>query len=125
MSGEPEILDESAIADDQTAVTRRVPVDLLTIPRLLGGALADIRAIAEGMSVLPRLADTLEAIRTQVDSLEDEVKRMRAAVESMGGDVSEVQAGIARVEPHLEEVSKVAHPLRRLGNRARRRDGGS
>ena len=43
---------------------------------------------------------------------------MRAAVESMGGDVSELEGGIARLEPHLEDVSRVAHPLRRLGDRA-------
>jgi hypothetical protein len=123
MSPEPEILDEAAIADDEKAVERRIPIDVMQVPRLLGGMLTDIRSIAEGMAVLPQLLGTLETIRTQVASLDDEVKRMRAAVESMGGDVSELQEGIARVEPHLEDVSRVAHPLRRLGARARRSGG--
>jgi hypothetical protein len=46
---------------------------------------------------------------------------MRAAVETMGGDVSDLEASIGRLEPHLEDVSRVAHPLRRIGSRARRR----
>ena len=117
---EPEILDESAIADDERALARRMPIDLMQVPRLLGGMLTDIRAIAEGMAVLPKLLVTLGGIQDRVESLDDEVKQMRAAVESMGGDVSELQQGIGRLEPHLEDVSKVAHPLRRLGDRARR-----
>ena len=120
--GHPEILDETGIVEDERAVERRLPLDPLQIPRLLGGMLTEIRAIADGMTVLPRLADTLDQIRAQVDSLDVEVRKMRASVESMGGDVSEVQRGIERVEPHLEEVSRVAHPLRRLGGRARRED---
>jgi hypothetical protein len=118
--GEPEILDESAIADDERAVARRVPIDVMQVPRLLGGMLTDIRTIAEGMAVLPKLLVTLGGIQDRVDSLDDEVKRMRAAVESMGGDVSEMQTSIDRLEPHLQDVSNVAHPLRRLGSRARR-----
>jgi len=33
----------------------------------------------------------------------------------------ELQGDISRLEPHLEDVSRVAHPLRRIGERARRR----
>ena len=50
---------------------------------------------------------------------------MRAAVEAMGGDVGELRDGIDRLEPHLEDVSKVAHPLRRLNDSRRRRDSGA
>ncbi len=92
----------------------------MQLPRLLGGALADIRTIAEGMAVLPKLLVTLDGIQGKVESLDDEVKQMRAAVESMGGDVSGLEQSIERLEPHLEDVSKVAHPLRRLSARARR-----
>ncbi len=120
MTGEPEILDEAAIADDERAIERRA-IDVMQIPRLIGGALADIRTIAEGMATLPKLLVSLDGIRAKVDSLDDEVKRMRAAVESMGGDVSGLEQSIARLEPHLEDVSRVAHPLRRIGNRTRRR----
>ena len=85
----------------------------------------DQAAIAEGMAVLPKLLLTLDGIQERVDSLDDEVKKMRASVESMGGDVSELQGDISRLEPHLADVSRVAHPLRRIGERARRRDGDS
>ncbi|MGH2985267.1 MAG: hypothetical protein ACRDLO_01095 [Solirubrobacterales bacterium] len=125
MSERPESRDEAAIADDEAAVQRRIPIDVMQVPRLLGGMLADIRTIAEGMAVLPKLLLTLDRIQDKVESLDDEVKQMRASVESMGGDVSELRGGISRLEPHLEDVSKVAHPLRRIGDRARRRDGGS
>jgi hypothetical protein len=124
VSDRPEITDE-AIADDEAAVQRRVPIGVMQVPRLLGGMLADIRSIAEGMAVLPKLLSTLEEIQGRVESLDGEVKQMRASVESMGGDVSELQGDISRLEPHLEDVSRVAHPLRRIGERARRRDGGS
>ncbi len=121
MSIEPEVLDESAIAGDEGELVRRGPVDLMQVPRLLAGALTDIRTIAEGMATLPKLLMTLDGIQGKVESLDREVKQMRAAVESMGGDVSELQGGISRLEPHLEDVSKVAHPLRRLGDARRRR----
>jgi Cys-tRNA synthase (O-phospho-L-seryl-tRNA:Cys-tRNA synthase) len=121
---EPEILDEAAIADDERAVDRPA-VDLMQIPRMIGGALTDLRTIAEGMAVLPKLLVSLNSIQDRVESLDEEVRKMRAAVESMGGDVSEVQRGIARVEPHLEEVTRVAHPLRRIGDRTSRRSDDS
>lgn len=124
MSDEPEIIDESAIADDERAVVRRGSVDLMQVPRLLGGALADIRTIAEGMATLPKLLIALDGIQGKVESLDHEVKQMRAAVEAMGGDVGELRDGIDRLEPHLEDVSKVAHPLRRLNDSRRRRDSG-
>jgi len=114
MSEQPEVVDEQAIE-------RRGAIDVMQIPRLLGGALTDLRAIAEGIAVLPKLLLSLEVIQTRVESLDDEVKQMRTAVEGMGGDVSELQQGIERLEPHLEDVSRVAHPLKRIGNRTRRR----
>ena len=114
MSEQPEIVDEQAIE-------RRGPIDVMQIPRLLGGALADLRSIAEGIAVLPKLLVSLEGIQTRVESLDDEVKQMRSAVEGMGGDVSQLQQGIERLEPHLEDVSRVAHPLRRVAGRTRRR----
>jgi prophage DNA circulation protein len=114
MSEQPEVVDEQAIE-------RRGAIDVMQIPRLLGGALTDLRSIAEGIAVLPKLLVSLEVIQTRVESLDDEVKQMRTAVEGMGGDVSELQQGIERLEPHLEDVSRVAHPLKRIGNRTRRR----
>jgi hypothetical protein len=106
---------DSAIVDDERALERRGPVDLMQVPRLLGNALGDIRTIAEGMATLPQLLFTLRGIQAEVEVLSDEVKRMRAAVEAMGGDVGELRGG-------MEDVNQVAHPLRRLTDR-RRRDG--
>lgn len=116
---------DAEVVDEAKELERRGSIDVMQIPRLLGGALGDLRAIAEGMAVLPKLLVSLDRINTRVDSLDDEVKRMRAAVETMGGDVGELRGSIDRLEPHLEDVSRVAHPLRRLGDRTRRapRDG--
>ena len=121
MTERPEILDETALEADEQALARRGAIDVMQIPRLLGGALNDLRTIAENVATLPRLLTSLDAIRTKVDSLDDEVKKMRTAVEGMGGDVSGLEQSISRLEPHLEDVSRVAHPLRRLGDRTRRR----
>ncbi len=118
-ANEAEILDESAINDDRQALERRGAVDLMQLPRLLGGALTDLRSIAEGMATLPKLLVSLNSIDERVESLNDEVKKMRSAVESMGGDVSELSGGIDRLESHVDDVARVAHPLRRLGGRRR------
>ncbi len=117
MADKPEILDEAAIADDEQALASRGPVDLMQVPRLLGNALGDIRTIAENMATLPKLLLTLRGIQDEVRELNDEVKQMRAAVESMGGDVGELRGG-------MEDVSRVAHPLRRLNPVRRRAAGG-
>ena len=105
-----------------TEVERTTADSIMVIPRLIGGALADLRTIAEGMAVLPQLLDALNSIDTRVQTLDDEVQLMRARVDEMGGDVTELRAGIDRVEPHLEEVTRFVHPLRRIGDRARGRD---
>jgi hypothetical protein len=117
MSGQdPEILDEAAIADDERAIERRGQVDLMQVPRMLAGALNDIRTIAEGMAVLPKLLITLRGIQ-------DEVRVMNAEVADMRADVGELKEGMDRLEPQIEDVTRVAHPLRRL-NASRRRTGG-
>jgi microsomal dipeptidase-like Zn-dependent dipeptidase len=113
----PEILDEAAIVDDERALERRGPVDLMQLPRMLGGALADLRTIAEHITTLPSLLVNLEHINERVASLDEEVKQMRAAVETMGGDVVALGGGIDRLETHLDDVSRVTHPLRRIGRR--------
>jgi hypothetical protein len=100
---------------------RSTAESIMVIPRLIGGALADIRTIAEGMAVLPRLLDALNSIDARVQTLDDEVRLMRARVDAMGGDVNELRAGISRVEPQLADVTRLVHPLRRIGERARGR----
>jgi hypothetical protein len=118
MSAEPEILDEQAIADDEAAVVRRGSVDVLQIPRLLGGALADLRAIAEGMAVLPKLLITLRGIQDEVTEMNTEVADMRA-------DVGELKRGMDRLEQKIDDVTNLAHPVRRINAARRRRAGGS
>jgi hypothetical protein len=110
-----------APAEAGTEIERSAAESIMVIPRLIGGALGDIRTIAERMTVLPRLLDVLTAIESRVETLDEEVRLMRARVDAMGGDVAEMKASIARVEPHLEEVNRLAHPLRRIGDRARGR----
>ena len=100
----------------------RLSINPLVVGRLLSGALGDIRRIADGMAALPRLVESLAAIQHRVEVLDEEVRTMRAAVEGMGGDVTHLRDGIARLEPHLEDVSRAARPLRRLGERAWRRE---
>ncbi len=111
----------------EAALERRAASHPLELPRLIGGVLGDIRAIAEGMAVLPKLLTTLQGIEGRVDTLNAEVSRMRAGVEAMSGDVGEMKESIARVEPQLEDVNRVVHPLRRINQRTRRRppDAGS
>jgi hypothetical protein len=106
----------------EAALERRSPVHPYEVARAVGGVITDIRAIADGMSVLPKLLGALTSIEARVNELNDEVAKMRASVDTMAGDVNEVRGGIDRLEPHLEDVNKMVHPLRRLGDRARRRD---
>jgi chromosome segregation ATPase len=113
---------ERAEAVSDGTVDRRANVHPLDLPRLIGGVLGDIRAIAEGMAVLPRLLEALNSIESRVDALNQEVVEMRQGVQSMGGDVTEMRAGVERVEPHLEAVSRVIQPIRRLTGRARRQE---
>ena len=95
----------------------------MQVPRLLGGALADIRTIAEGMAVLPKLLLTLRRDPGRGRVLNDEVKQMRAAVESMGGDVGEL-ASAARAAPRGRQPGR-APAAAAERRRAGRADGGS
>lgn len=108
----------------EDVLDRRPSVHPLDLPRLLGNVLTDIRTIAEGMATLPKLLGALNAIESKVEVLNDEVHKMRSRVDTMADDVGEVREGIDRVEPHLEDMTKVVHPLRRIGDKARRREPG-
>jgi ubiquinone biosynthesis protein UbiJ len=116
----PEAIEEALIA--APVAGSRVSLNPLAVGRLLAGALGDLRRIADGMTALPKLVESLSVIQGRVERLDDEVREMRAAVEGMGGDVTHLRSGIERLEPHLEDVSRAARPLRRLGERAWRRE---
>ena len=92
-------------ATNETDLDRRSthPLDL---PGLIVGVLTDIRTIAEGMALLPKLLGTLNSIDSRVDALNEEVHLMRMRVNQMEGNV--------------DDVTRALHPLRRLGDRARR-----
>ena len=83
--------------------------ELLRVPKLQS-ALDDIRAIAQGMAVLPELARILASIEGRVQRLDDEVMKMRQAVESMGGDVGTLPARLDDLQDSI--------PLRRRRNRS-------
>ena len=106
----------------EAILDRRSPVHPLELPKLLGNVLGDIRTIAEGMATLPQLLGALNAIEAKVDLLNAEVHRMRTRVDGMADDVGDARDALDRVEPHLEDVGKALHPLRRIGGRARRQD---
>jgi len=116
-----EVVEEPALIAEPIAGSR-ASINPLAVARLLGGALSDIRRIADGMAALPKLVQSLDAIQGRVERLDEEVREMRAAVEGMGGNVTHLRAGIERLEPHLEDVSRAARPLRRIGERAWRRE---
>ena len=75
------------------------------LPRLVGGAIEDIRRIAQGMAVLPELVKVLSTIETRVQLIEADVARMRRAVEKIDGDVGTLPGQIAALEDSI--------PLRR------------
>ena len=80
------------------------------VPRMIGGLIEDVRAIARGMEVLPELARSLTTIEARVDALNDEVRRMREAVEEMGGDVNTLPR-------RIDDLQHSLSPLRRIGRR--------
>lgn len=90
-------------------------VGVAGIPRMIGGLVEDVRAIARGMEVLPELARSLTTIEARVDALSDEVRRMREAVEEMGGDVNTLPR-------RIDDLQHSLSPLRRIGRRLSRTD---
>ena len=70
MSAEREPRDPRRVGDrrGRDRVQRRAGLDVLQIPRVLGGVISDIRAIAEGMAMLPKLLVSLDGIKAKVES---------------------------------------------------------
>ena len=79
-------------------------------------ALEDLRAIADGMRILPQLARSLESIDKRTASLDAEVRRMREGVDEIHVQVTELGD---RLEPHLEEMRRTLRPLERVVGRMR------
>ncbi|GEM_PF-4256015 len=87
---------------------------LIRLPGGLGSIVADIRAIAEGMRILPQVAATLSSIERLTASMDAEVRRMREGVDQVNAEVGELGD---RLEPHLAEMGHTLRPLRRVAGR--------
>ena len=124
---EPDLPDQSTEdpLDVPDAELERRTVRALDLPGLIGGVLADIRTIAEGMAVLPKLLGALDSVDARLEDIDSEVRLMRARVDKMEGNVGGMKDAVERLEPQLEDVTRVVHPLRRLGDRTRRREAAS
>lgn len=96
---------------------------LAVVPRLVLGALEDLRTIAQSVTVLPEVARSLAVIQDRVDSLDDEVRRMRQAVDSIDGEVGEVRDAVEPLEQEMRHMHQTLHPLRRFGSAVRRGRG--
>jgi hypothetical protein len=95
-------------------------IDLLSLPRLVLGALADLQAVAQSVRVLPEVAGYLRTIEARVESMDREVARMRQAVEELHPGVDGLREAVDRLEPGIEDLRRAATPMRRIGARFRR-----
>ena len=92
----------------------------------LSDAVDDVRAIADGMRILPELARILTAIQERTDSMGEEVSRMREGVDELGVAVGAMTERVGNLEPHLDEMRRSLRPLERVVGRmrpGRRRQG--
>ena len=92
------------------------------VPRLVLGALEDLRTVAESVRVLPEVARSLNAIEASVDSMDREVRLMRQGVDRLDSDVLKVVDGVDPLDEKLDEVRRTLRPLSRMSYRLGRRD---
>ncbi|MGI8460151.1 MAG: hypothetical protein ACR2OC_00740 [Solirubrobacterales bacterium] len=93
---------------------RGLAVDALGyLPRVVVGALEDLRTIAQSVSVLPEVARSLAKIEASVASMDSEVKLMRQGVDRLDGDVLKVVDGVDPLDEKLEDLRLALHPLSR------------
>ncbi len=93
---------------------RGLAVDALGyLPRVVVGALEDLRTIAQSVSVLPEVARSLTKIEASVASMDSEVKLMRQGVDRLDGDVLQVVEGVDPLDAKLEDLRLALHPLSR------------
>jgi uncharacterized protein YoxC len=91
------------------------------VPRLVVGALEDLRSITESVRVLPEVARSLNAIEESVESMDREVKLMRQGVERLDTDVIKVAEGVDPLDQKLEDLHRTLRPLSRVSGRLGRR----
>ena len=120
------------------AVAGALLAPLVGAPKNIGGALEDLRSIAEAVQVLPRVLKSLERIEKHVTSLDEEVIIMRRGVETLetrvgdlggnidrlgtnmdhlGDGIKDVGVRVDQLEPHLIEMKASLQPLKRVTGR--------
>jgi len=92
------------------------------LPRLVAGALEDLRTIADSVRVLPDVARTLGSIERETSEMNREVKLMRKGVDRLGekvdgldGDILRVVEGVAPLDAKIDDMRRALHPLSRAG----------
>lgn len=106
--------EEEEQAGSEISPARGLAVDALGyVPRVVAGALEDLRMIADSVRVLPEVARSLSAIQTSVDSMDREVKLMRKGVDRLDGDVLKVVAGVDPLDEKIDDLRRTLHPLSR------------
>jgi uncharacterized protein YoxC len=114
-------------AANQVSPARGLAVDALGyLPRVVAGALDDLRTIAESVRVLPDVARTLASIERETAEMNSEVKLMRQGVDRLGekvdgldSDIVKVVEGVTPLEAKLDDMNRTLHPLSRLTRRTR------
>ncbi len=114
-------------SEAQISPARGLAVDALGyLPRVVAGAIDDLRTIAESVRVLPEVARTLTSIEAETAEMKREVTLMRQGVDGLGekvdgldGDIVKVVDGVAPLDAKLDDLSRTLHPLSRLTRRAR------
>jgi hypothetical protein len=93
---------------------------LLGAQRALGGAIEDVRTIAEGMRLIPELVRVLTSIEEHVISMDREVSRMRNGVDGLGLQIKNLEVAFDQVVTPLAEIGLTLRPLKRGANRISR-----
>lgn len=126
-----EAVDGTTEPQRELSPARGLAIDTLGyLPRLVAGALEDLRTIADSVRVLPDVARTLASIEAETASMSREVALMRQGVDRLGGkvdgldeDLVKVVEGVAPLGDKVEDLRLTLHPLSRatarLGLRGR------
>jgi hypothetical protein len=109
---------------EEISPARGIAIDALGyVPRLVAGALEDLRTIAESVRVLPDVARTLASIEAETAVMSNEVKLMRQGVDRLGDKVDgldeemlKVADGVQPLDSKLDDVRRALHPLSRAGS---------
>jgi hypothetical protein len=116
--------DTQETVGSEVSPARGIAIDALGyVPRVVAGALEDLRTIAESVRVLPEVAQTLASIEAETAVMSNEVKLMRQGVDRLGDKVDgldeemlRVAEGVAPLDAKLDDMRRALHPLSRAGS---------